>query len=84
MERLTKTRPDLAEKVYAGELSAHQAMIEAGFRKRTVTLPLEPKAFVAAIRKHFKRRQIALIYEQIGKSIVGGKTPRRKGKVVTL
>ena len=84
MERLTKARPDLAEKVNAGELSAHQAMIKAGFRKQTLTLPLEPEAFVTAIRKHFKRGQIALIYEQLGKSIVGGKTPRRKGRVVTL
>ena len=84
MERLKKTRPDLAQKVTSGELSAHQAMIEAGLRKRTVTLPLEPEAFVKAIRKHFKRRYLIFIYDQLGKSIVGGKQPRRKGKVVTL
>jgi hypothetical protein len=34
LKRLKRDRPDLAEKVVRGELSAHAAAIEAGFRKR--------------------------------------------------
>ena len=47
--RLAKERPDLAQKVEAGEMSAYQAMVEAKLRKRTITLQLEPRAFVRAI-----------------------------------
>jgi hypothetical protein len=38
VRRLRKDRPDLLEKVRAGELSAHAAAIEAGFRKRATPL----------------------------------------------
>jgi hypothetical protein len=33
VRRLALDRPDLLEKVKAGELTAHKALIEAGFRK---------------------------------------------------
>jgi len=36
LARLRRDRPDLAERVTAGELSINAASIEAGFRKRTV------------------------------------------------
>jgi hypothetical protein len=34
LRRLERQRPDLLDRVLAGALSAHSAMIEAGFRKR--------------------------------------------------
>jgi hypothetical protein len=34
LRRLERRRPDLLDRVLAGELSAHTAMIEAGFRKQ--------------------------------------------------
>jgi hypothetical protein len=34
LKRLKRDRPDLAEKVVRGELSAHAAAIGAGFRKK--------------------------------------------------
>jgi hypothetical protein len=34
LRRLERHRPDLLDRVLAGELSAHAAMLEAGFRKR--------------------------------------------------
>lgn len=37
IRKLSKDRPDLLEKVKAGELSAHRAMIHAGFRKEKTT-----------------------------------------------
>jgi hypothetical protein len=40
--RLERDRPDLAARVEHGELSAHAAAIEAGFRERTITVPLDP------------------------------------------
>jgi hypothetical protein len=38
VRRLRKERPDLLEKVKAGEISAHAAAVEAGFRKRPSVL----------------------------------------------
>ena len=34
MRRLRKDRPDVHQRVLAGEMSANAAMVEAGFRKR--------------------------------------------------
>jgi hypothetical protein len=39
LRRLRDHRPDLHERVVMKELSAHRAMIEAGFRRRTFTVP---------------------------------------------
>ena len=38
LRRLRKARPDLLARVEAGELSPHGAMIQAGFRKKTITV----------------------------------------------
>jgi hypothetical protein len=43
MRRLLRDRPDLADKVKAGELSANAAAIEAGFRQRTVAVGGKPE-----------------------------------------
>lgn len=42
LQRLERERPDLHERVRSGELSAHAAMVEAGFRKRSVVLSPDP------------------------------------------
>jgi len=39
LSRLERDRPDLAVRVWRGELSANAAAIEAGLRKPTITLP---------------------------------------------
>jgi hypothetical protein len=61
LARLRRDRPDLAKRVAAGELSANAAAIEAGFRRRSITLALDPAHFSAAIRKHFTAEQRAAI-----------------------
>ena len=38
VSRLKRDRPDLFEKVVAGELSANKAAIEAGFRRKPTTI----------------------------------------------
>lgn len=40
LRRLRKDRPDLLERVVTGELSAHAAAVEAGFRKQRTPLDL--------------------------------------------
>src|SRR5487761_1690834 len=41
IRRLRRDRPDLAESVERGELSANQAAIQAGFRRRSMTIPVD-------------------------------------------
>jgi len=42
LRRLCDQAPALHSRVLAGELSPHAAMIEAGFRKRTITIKADP------------------------------------------
>ncbi len=53
LRKLRKDRPDLHEQVLQGALSPHKAMIEAGFRKKTLTVPADLDAAGRALIKHF-------------------------------
>jgi hypothetical protein len=58
IRRLRKDRPDLHARVLAGELSPHAAMVEAGFRPRTITVPLDPEKMARAIRRRLNDDEI--------------------------
>ncbi len=51
LRRLKRDRPDLAEKVVSGEMSANAAAVEAGFRKKSITVPLEVEAAARCLVK---------------------------------
>lgn len=59
LRRLRASRPDLHERVIVGEISPHAAMVEAGYRKQTITVPLDTEAAAAAILRHFTSEQVA-------------------------
>lgn len=53
LRRLRKDQPDLHAQVLAGELSAHAAMVQAGYRPRTITIRTDNAASIArTLRKH--------------------------------
>lgn len=53
LRRLRKDRPDLHAEVLAGRLTTHAAMIKAGFRHRTVNIPVDkPDAAAQALRRN--------------------------------
>ncbi len=59
LRRLRKDRADLHARVLDGELSSNAAMIEAGFRRRTVKVPLDNMERAAALlRKHLDTAQL--------------------------
>jgi hypothetical protein len=58
LRRLRKDRPDLHATVLAGEVSAHAAMVEAGFRRKTLNVPLEPLAIARALRRNLAGAQV--------------------------
>jgi hypothetical protein len=59
LRRLRKERPDLHQRVLSdNEFSANAAMVEAGFRTKTITIPIDPKRAAKSIKKHFSEDQI--------------------------
>ena len=63
LRRLRKDRPDLLDKVVAGEMTVNRAAIDAGFRKPqdTWTAPTDIPKLVRAIRKRYNEDQIRLL-----------------------
>lgn len=60
LRRLHKAAPELHADVLAGRLSAHAAMVQAGFRPKTVSVPVaRPDVIAAALRKHMTPQQLA-------------------------
>lgn len=53
LQRLRKDAPSLHSEVLAGRISAHAAMVQAGFRPKTISVPVSrPESIAAALRKH--------------------------------
>ena len=53
LKRLKRDRPDLFRKVVDGKLSANAAAIEAGFRRKTFTVPADVDGAAQALRRRF-------------------------------
>jgi hypothetical protein len=53
LRRLSKERPDLYEQVKAQELTANAAMVEAGFRPKRITVPVDVKGAAAVLARNF-------------------------------
>jgi hypothetical protein len=61
IRRLEKDRPDLLEEVEAGKMSIHNAMIEAGFRKQTITVTVDVEAIARKLRRTLDQDQIQIL-----------------------
>lgn len=62
LRRLRKDAPELHADVLAGRLSAHAAMVEAGFRHRTISVPVDkPEAAARSLRKHLTPEDLAVL-----------------------
>lgn len=53
LRKLRKSRPDLHERVLSGGLTPHGAMVEAGFRERTITVPADVGKAAKVLARHF-------------------------------
>lgn len=63
LRRLEKDRPDLLAEVIAGKMAVNGAMVEAGFRKKTVSIPVDVKAIAAKLRRALSQDQIQQLIE---------------------
>ena len=69
LRRLRQSRPDLHAQVLSGEISAHSAMIQAGFRRKTITVPVEVDGVAKAISRHFSQSEIQELVTRLTKGI---------------
>lgn len=69
IRRLRKDRPDLLERVKEGALSAHRAMVEAGFRRQTITIPNDPQAAARRLLRHFEGERLAALMRALSEGI---------------
>lgn len=65
LRRLRKDHPELHEKVINNELSPNAAAIEAGFRKKQITVTLEVDAIVKVIKRYLAPEQITQLKEML-------------------
>lgn len=69
LRRLRKDAPELHAEVLAGNLSAHGAMVKAGYRPKTISVPVtRPEAVAKSLLKYMSADDIAkLITVLLGK-----------------
>lgn len=66
LRRLRKDRPDLHAEVLAGNLSAHAAMVNAGFRPRTLSVRLDdPERTARSLRRNASPEFLAALREAL-------------------
>lgn len=66
LRKLRSDAPELHERVLAGELSPHAAMVEAGFRKRTISIPAtDPEKAAASIRRNMRPEDIRVLIDYL-------------------
>jgi hypothetical protein len=61
LRKLRKDAPTLHARVLAGEMTAHGAMIEAGFRRSTMTLPTDPDGLARALKRRLSASDLAAL-----------------------
>lgn len=69
VRRLAKKRPDIHEKVLAGELSVDAGAIEAGFRRPKFQMPKDPVAAGQYLAKRVDAEWMATMLEAYSKNI---------------
>ena len=76
LRRLRKNAPELHADVLAGRLSAHGAMVRAGFRPKTVSVPVtKPEAVARSLLKYMSADDIAKLIA----ALVGAADPGDRG-----
>jgi hypothetical protein len=65
LRKLRKERPDLHAQVLANKLSPHAAMVEAGFRNKTMTVPTDPTLAAQYIHRRLATNQLEVFFNEL-------------------
>ena len=63
--RLSRQAPEIHARVLSGEISPHAGMIQAGFRRKTITIPLDPQDAARCICRHFAGESLDTLLSEI-------------------
>lgn len=65
LRKLRKDAPKLHAEVLAGRISAHAAMVKAGFRPRMFSVRADPESAARTLRKHLTPEQLRDLVRQL-------------------
>lgn len=67
LARLKRDDPGLAQQLIDGEISAHEAAIQAGIRKKYVSVRCDPDGFIRKIKQVFSDEEIEYIAAELNR-----------------
>lgn len=76
VRRLGKNRPDLLDRVKSGELTCNAAMVEAGFRAETITIPNDPEKAARRLLRHFDGERLCELIAELANHAGYNLTPK--------
>lgn len=65
LSKLRTDAPELHRQVLDGALSPHAAMVEAGFRRKTITVPIDPERAARTIARHFPPNELRSLISEL-------------------
>ena len=68
LRRLRTSYPALHRQVLSGVMSVHQAMVAAGMRRRTISLPIDGARAASIILRHFPPDQLVELTEALSQA----------------
>lgn len=71
LRKLRTDAPELHRQVIDGSISPHAAMIEAGFRRKTLTVPLDPERAAVTLARHFTPDELKTLVSELAAMIDG-------------
>lgn len=82
LRRLRTARPDLHADVIARKLSPHAAMVQAGFRTHTITVPRDPEKAARALLRAFSLDDVFQVILTLSAALA--EEPRWRGAASSL
>lgn len=67
LARLKRDDPEMAQKILDGELTANEAAIKAGIRKKYISVRCDPDGFIKKIGQVFSRAEIEYIIDELNR-----------------
>ncbi len=67
LARLKRDNPTLAQRLIDGEVTANEAAIMSGIRKKYVSVRCDPDGFIRKIKQVFSQEEVAYIIEELNR-----------------
>lgn len=75
LARLKRDDPTLAQRLIDGEVTANEAAIMSGIRKKYVSVRCDPDGFIRKIKQVFSQEEVAYIIEELNRPEIDAFSP---------